>query len=1425
MTEPASPEPQPQTPTPTPTQNDAGTPETDPNGPAQVAEQIGYLEDEGAYVLPFGAGVKLSAAVLGTSNRRSEIALREIPRLPGLNVTSAEFQRRSSSEMIKLSGQTAIPLTQARDFTLKFRRDGRPQSFAVTTRSTLDWLGNPRLSLTWSPEEGLATSATVQANRFVPQALRNKVTTDGDLTLGLSDGKLSGALDTTITAPDLIRAHIQGSFAPDGLSATVDLTAQTQWLGETTGEGSINSEGEVTARIQKTAGELATPIPGLTFTGGTMSIGLEADGSISGGFAALSLEYADVATATATFNVRQAKLSGSAVLNLNVPGLNEAQGSIAMDRDGKMTGAFTIGRNSFPPGLPLQRGTISGTISQTGGLGFSGSVGISLGPGGVGQLMASYSEEGVFAIGASVDLEVPGLQTASFSISHNGTDFAGEGELAVDPALLAGIEGSVSITYAEGRWAGETRLGYSADNGKLAGEITVRVRQAEDDSLKVSGDGEVTAQIAPRLAGRLTATIHEEGGIDVSGEISVTEPLEMFPELRTEREILNVSSRIPLWAILVAVLRVRAGVRAGIGPGVFRDITVTGSYTIGEEGEPSFSITGEMFIPAFVEGYVGFGAGLGASVVLGSLTGGIEAMGTAGIYGAISVVPELAYENGDYTIEGVATMAAGARLKLSLNAWAEVEALWVTVWENTWELAQVTMPVGPDLGLEARMAYTFGSPVPPTLDFNTSDVDTDALITQAMPEDGPPSAGVRDAVRNEARWQGAQRAAGRDADRVPADLQAQANAGETVPAPQAGQAPGGGAGARPGGPGAAAPPGAPRARQPQGPDGQPVNPRQAARNPDAAVDQANQAATRDPTASGTVPDAQAASSATPRHPTISVAMLREPPVAMPRTRTQQRADVQAAADLVRLIARSGETTDALDNYFQQIKARFRLSKIEYIKDGRRVSVFIKINEEQTVTVEEEIQRITGPGAVDPSQATRVNYSITNRDYTAGSRSVSQSGMGVSMTADPLTPLHGQGSGPRSGALREVFRLLETQGETGSQGYIKGHLLNDNLGGAGTSRNLFPITQTANTRHSAEIEETAKTLVNDNHYWVRYKVDMNEDTVTPYVDPAGQDRVIINSTIVAELSVLKTSGAVRLVKRVSIPSRFNATRGDAGLHGKTRRELEALVEAGGPMGARAQAELTNRTTSSAEFLGRSENQVRTEQTAAQVALQRQLEDPSQTPTDTRRRPVDQADVQLSSARGTGSDLVLTGATVSALTALQTAKSMAGYPLSGGTSLLKRLESVSGLGSANAATVYNSAGSALAAHRAKTGADKDISANVGGALTALRAVNADAARAGGIVDVVATLRAEKNARDYFVAQRAGMTLENDKTAAVLTALLNGFRAASQADRVAMAAEVGAYMRGRDDLTLTGVKAILRTVRANNDSPMGSSLNNAL
>lgn len=49
------------------------------------------------------------------------------------------------------------------------------------------------------------------------------------------------------------------------------------------------------------------------------------------------------------------------------------------------------------------------------------------------------------------------------------------------------------------------------------------------------------------------------------------------------------------------------------------------------------------------------------------------------------------------------------------------------------------------------------------------------------------------------------------------------------------------------------------------------------------------------------------------------------------------------------------------------------------------------------------------------------------------------------------------------------RLKSTYG----QGFIRGHLLNDNLGGVGEVYNLFPITSSANGEHKITAEGKLK----------------------------------------------------------------------------------------------------------------------------------------------------------------------------------------------------------------------------------------------------------------------------------------------------------------------------------------------------------------
>lgn len=113
-------------------------------------------------------------------------------------------------------------------------------------------------------------------------------------------------------------------------------------------------------------------------------------------------------------------------------------------------------------------------------------------------------------------------------------------------------------------------------------------------------------------------------------------------------------------------------------------------------------------------------------------------------------------------------------------------------------------------------------------------------------------------------------------------------------------------------------------------------------------------------------------------------------------------------------------------------------------------------------------------------------------------------VGQYMTAEYLSPNHPKGSPPGSSEQVDLFSVLPTsdkvRNEKGPNVYIRGHLLNDNVGGPGLEKNLYPITRQANSDHSQRIENDLKRLVNIEGYIVYYEVEVGNDSVKRIDDP-------------------------------------------------------------------------------------------------------------------------------------------------------------------------------------------------------------------------------------------------------------------------------------------------------------------------------------
>jgi len=737
------PEPVPAVPTPTPEPHAAG---------------------DDAIVINLGRGIRIAQDVLtGRRNNKRADLTKQPQTVPGLALKTLTYWPNNKSG--KISAELNVPFARElrSDLKLNFNAEGKA-TFRGNAKLPVNIgaLNNPELNLTVDDTGQVAATLAVTANKMKPRGLP-KLSIEGGGEIHLAQGKLGGNVNATLDYKGLAKGDFNLGFqdgTPKG-GGKIDIT---QEFLKGASIGLAVEEGNLKADVTVPASKIAPPIPGLEVPEGSIQLIMN-NGDLSGVITGLRLVYRDFGEGTlASATISKGVVSGSGQFTISIPALAPVTGAFGY-KSGRLSGKVTVKAEHFPKSLQIESGSITGSIDEKGQVGLRTNMAVSLGGVGSGNIRAGY-EKGKLDLGADVSLAIPGLEGTSARIDYVNGQLEGEVDIPIQSDKLAGLGGNLHVEYREGLWKGEQTIAYERDNGKLSGNVKLGLMQKEKGDLVVYGGGDITAQLTDFLAGTLGLEILPEGTTTISGAITVTEPIELFSEKKTDRELFSISRNIPLWAILVAVIRLRAGVRAGIGPGQLRDITVEGEYTIGEE-TPSFVISGELFIPAFAEAYVAFGAGLGLDVVLGSLTGGIEAVGTAGVYGAVSVLPEIAYENGNYSINGTATMAAAAKIKLGLQAWAEVEALWITVWENTWQLAEWVWDVGPTLALQANMSYTFGQPEPPSIDVKTSDIDAERLIQDAMPKEGPKGSGAREALKNKAEWSGRSKGKGKDADKVP----------------------------------------------------------------------------------------------------------------------------------------------------------------------------------------------------------------------------------------------------------------------------------------------------------------------------------------------------------------------------------------------------------------------------------------------------------------------------------------------------------------------------------------------------------------------------------------------------------------------------------------------------------------------------------
>jgi len=243
-------------------------------------------------------------------------------------------------------------------------------------------------------------------------------------------------------------------------------------------------------------------------------------------------------------------------------------------------------------------------------------------------------------------------------------------------------------------------------------------------------------------------------------------------------------------------------------------------------------------------------------------------------------------------------------------------------------------------------------------------------------------------------------------------------------------------------------------------------------------------------------------------------VLAEPPAPKNRNAEQKKDDLQYAYKIAEKIIAKSKDTEEIEDYFPKMIKRFGLVDIHMMNLGKpSAKLHIKINPEATIVMHNN-QLTLASG--DENGVEFIHPSVTFKKASLGGDTV-----GIEMKAKGLDADHPKGTTPNG--LDTVMGWLQTDSSGGSaaDAYVRGHLLNHDLGGPGVAQNLFPITGQANIDHKNVVENTIKVWVNEKRWVIDYSVEIRSGYKSNFA--LGKKHNYVNSVIDIHAGVWGVNG--------------------------------------------------------------------------------------------------------------------------------------------------------------------------------------------------------------------------------------------------------------------------------------------------------------
>ncbi len=478
------------------------------------------------------------------------------------------------------------------------------------------------------------------------------------------------------------------------------------------------------------------PVPGVTVNEANLSVEYSTvTGFGVGGSAELEMPPIATGSINAGFSEEEGfSIRGTLDFDENLFGNSDASARIAYENEiWSVGGTLSIPENKVPG---VKQATIDADYSQEAGFSATGEAELDLPGIEQGTLEVNVGEEG-FSIGGSFGLsaDIPGIRGGNVEarVSKNeGEETYGVTISGTAQPDIPGLDTTLSVSYEEGALTIEGSASY--ERGMLSGEVEVGATNRPvgedgqpagepDGTMRVYGGGNLTLQLTPWLEAGAGVRFEPNGELVVSGHIGLPDTVEVFPRKEIRRNLFTVPTiEIPLFAIplgprsigLVAQIGGGLDFSAGFGPGELRELSADVTYNPEREEDTVVHGRGEFAIPADAGLTLRGDMGLGVSIAIASLSGGIEIAGTLGLEGEAAAEVDVNWTPAEgITLDAEGRITVNPQFTFDINAFARATLGigWFSISE-TWRhnLASYSWGPGIEFGIVFPVHYAQDEP-------------------------------------------------------------------------------------------------------------------------------------------------------------------------------------------------------------------------------------------------------------------------------------------------------------------------------------------------------------------------------------------------------------------------------------------------------------------------------------------------------------------------------------------------------------------------------------------------------------------------------------------------------------------------------------------------------------------------------------------